>query len=87
MEPTNAIKKKKLSWDTRDLRVLDWHMQGLQSIPDTVWEEQWKGSVTMLFLSEMGHLPVPCSQMAVMKQSLFLKNHIERTLAPSLKEK
>lgn len=41
----------------------------------------------MFCLSEMGCLTVLCSQMALMKSSLILKNFIEIILAPSLKEK
>lgn len=50
-------------------------------------EEQWKGIGPTLFLSEMGSLTDTFSQMALMKQYWFLKNFIERILAPSLKEK
>lgn len=41
----------------------------------------------MICLSKMGCLTVVSSQMALMKQSLPLKNFIEIILAPSLKEK
>lgn len=87
MEEKNTIKKKIL-WDTREpvytgLR----HMQLIQSIPKIVWGELSTGLWTMFCLSEMGCLTVLCSQMALMKSSLILKNFIEIILAPSLKEK
>lgn len=50
-------------------------------------DEQWKGTGTMLLLSEMGILTIIFSQMVLMKPSLFLKNFIEGILAPSLEEK
>lgn len=83
LEPTNAIKKKQgtyMSWSKK-------HANVTKHSRYSITEEQWKGFGTMLFPSEMGSLTDTFSQMALMKQYWFLKNFIERILAPSLKEK
>lgn len=86
MEQTTAIKKKILRYKGTYVSWVKTHVSITQhskySMRGTV-----KDPGIMICLSKMGCLTVVCSQMALMKQSLSLKNFIEINLAPSLKEK
>lgn len=91
MEPTNAIKEEKKNLRHKGTYMF-WskkHASITKHPRYRMTDEQWKGTGTMLLLSETGSLTVTFSQMVLMKPSLFfiLKNFIEGILAPSLKEK